>query len=341
MLKKAKQAVLRGARALGAFQTLSQSQWRRNRLLILCYHSLSLDEEHFWRPPLFFRQEDLERRMRLLRKLGCTILPFQEAVDLTVKKALPPLSVAITFDDGTHDFYKLAAPVLSSLSIPATVYVTSYYSEAGKPIFHLMCHYLLWKGRQRTLGVDAELGVLSPIVLSTESARRAAYETITGFARSRRLTADEKDAIAGRLAAALGLDYSFLLEKRVLRIMTPGEVGQVAKAGFDVQLHTHRHRTPRDKDLFLREIRDNREWIQKCTGSVPRHFCYPSGVYYPEFLPWLRREGVQTATTCVPRLVTAQTELLLLPRLVDTCSLSDVEFEAWIAGAAALLPARS
>ena len=42
----------------------------------------------------------------------------------------------------------------------------------------------------------------------------------------------------------------------------------------------------------MREIRDNRDRIRDFTGHEAVHFCYPSGDYAPEFLPWLRELGV-------------------------------------------------
>ena len=73
---------------------------------------------------------------------------------------------------------------------------------------------------------------------------------------------------------------------------------------------------------------------------MARHFCYPSGVYRAEFLPWLREAGVQTATTCDPGLASSQTEPLLLPRLVDTSNLSALDVEGWMTGMSAFFMPR-
>jgi peptidoglycan/xylan/chitin deacetylase (PgdA/CDA1 family) len=121
--------------------------------------------------------------------------------------------------------------------------------------------------------------------------------------------------------------------------MTAEEVRQVSAAGVDVQLHTHRHRTPDDCAAFVKEIEDNRASLDAILGPGHRaHFCYPSGVYRASFLPWLRQAGIASATTCDFGLATAVGALLLLPRLVDTGNISPLEFEAWLTGAAALLP---
>ena len=53
-------------------------------------------------------------------------------------------------------------------------------------------------------------------------------------------------------------------------LMNPQEISEIAKDGVDVQLHTHRHRTPDDEALFQREIEDNRRGIESLTGRSPR-----------------------------------------------------------------------
>ncbi len=122
--------------------------------------------------------------------------------------------------------------------------------------------------------------------------------------------------------------------------MNPDEAKALAARGFDFQLHTHRHRVPVDRTLFLRELSDNRDRLQQLSPADATHFCYPSGVYRDEFLPGLNEAGVVSATTCDAGLVTAQTPPLLLPRVVDGAQLSPVEFEGWLSGVAAFLPRR-
>jgi peptidoglycan/xylan/chitin deacetylase (PgdA/CDA1 family) len=122
-----------------------------------------------------------------------------------------------------------------------------------------------------------------------------------------------------------------------LNLMTPEEVTDIARRGFDVQLHTHRHRTPREKSVFCSEVVENRRILEELTGRPAIHFCYPSGDHDLAFLPWLRDLRVETATTCDPSLARAEHDPLLLPRYVDTMAQSEVMFEGWLSGAAEVL----
>jgi peptidoglycan/xylan/chitin deacetylase (PgdA/CDA1 family) len=128
------------------------------------------------------------------------------------------------------------------------------------------------------------------------------------------------------------VDYDALPERRMLQIMSPEEARITCESGVDIQLHTHRHRTPRDKDLFQREILDNSNYIHDLTGKKPIHFCYPSGDYSSDFFPWLSELGVVSATTCERGLATADSQDLLLPRFLDDSSVDLIRFESFVAG---------
>jgi len=199
---------------------------------------------------------------------------------------------------------------------------------------------LLWRGRNRTLDLNELTGQETKTNLQSNDAREAVLSQIHNFASSQRLSADEKDAFASSLAAQLDVDYDALLERRIMHNLSADEVRQLAADGVDVQLHTHRHRTPRDRHLFLREIEDNRASIQAMTGHKASHFCYPSGVYDPMFLPWLTEAGVVSATTCEAGFAARSSNPLLLPRFLDSESLSEIEFESWLTGMSLAIPRR-
>jgi peptidoglycan/xylan/chitin deacetylase (PgdA/CDA1 family) len=340
MLKNLKQAVLGGLKTLGIFTLAQKSRWRRNRLLILAYHGFSLEDEHLWDPDLFMSPDYFRGRMELLKKRGCAVLPLGEAIRRLYANDLPENCVALTFDDGNYDFYKVALPILKELNLPATVYLTTSYVRYNRPVFDAICSYLLWKGRNSTLDLRQIIGQDEKLDLSGDAARAAAYDHLIGFARRRKLSAEEKDALATKLARLLKIDYDALCAKRILHLLNPEEVGRLAAEGVDIQLHTHRHRSPLNRQLFSREIEDNRNSILEMTGSWAWHFCYPGGNFNDKLIAWLEEMKITTATTCDPGLANHKSNPLLLPRLVDTTPLSPIEFEGWLTGVSAALPRR-
>lgn len=335
-----KLGALRLMKSSGAFERIRDSRWRRERLLILCYHGISIEDEHEWRPNLYMNPVLLRERFEALKRGGYPVLPLGEAVKRLFQGDLPPRSVVLTFDDGGYDFYKQASPLLREFGYPATIYQTTYYSDYPKPIFGLASSYLLWKRRGEVLSPTKDLGVHQEMDLRSNEGRQRVATELEQFCLQESLTGAQKNDLLERLAKFLGLDYEAFLAKRLLQVMRPQEIAEMTAAGFDVQLHTHRHRTPLDESLFRKEIVDNRKRIFEICGQTPTHFCYPSGHYEMAFLPWLEKEGVTSATTCDPGLANRQSHPLLLPRFIDNGGQPLFVFEAWLSGAGHLASAR-
>ncbi|MFL6117176.1 MAG: polysaccharide deacetylase family protein, partial [Catenulispora sp.] len=255
--QQARSQALRAIRVAGGFRSIRDSRWRGRRLLILGYHGVALQDEHEWDSALYISQPQLESQMATLRRAGCTVLPLGEALDAMDDGSLPPRSVAITFDDGTHDFHERGFPVLQSYGLPVTVYLTTYYSDYQAPVFRPMCSYLLWKARDRTVTLTGITGSDESFDLRASDGRLRASAALNQLADREHYSGADKQRVVERLGAALGIDIDRLLAERILQIMGPESVRQLAAAGVDFQLHTHRHRAPVDRKLFMDEIEEN------------------------------------------------------------------------------------
>jgi peptidoglycan/xylan/chitin deacetylase (PgdA/CDA1 family) len=340
MRRHLKQAALAGLAKSGVSTLVRASHWRGQRLLILCYHGIAQYDEHLWRPGLFMPPSLLDERLAILKRDAYNVLPLGAAIQQLRSGELPARSVAITFDDGGYDFYTQAYPLLRKYGFPVTVYQTSYYSVLQRPIFNLICSYMLWIKRGLVLNQGKEIGFEAPLDLRTEESRQQIIFKLVKRSEQEDLTGQEKDALASRLAAILDIDYDELVRKRIVQLMNSSEVAEMAAQGVDFQLHTHRHRTPKNESLFRKELDDNRKWLEAAVGRPTEHFCYPAGDYDPQFLPWLRAERVISATTCDTGLATPGSDSLLLPRFVDTTTKTTAEFESWLTGVGDLLSFR-
>jgi peptidoglycan/xylan/chitin deacetylase (PgdA/CDA1 family) len=333
-----KRAALQAFQRTGGFSLVADSDWRRHRLLILCYHGISLDDEHLWNGGLYMPPEMFEQRLQLLQAARCNVLPFSEGVERLYAGTLPQRSVVLTFDDGYHDFVAAAHPLLKKYGMPSTVYLPTLHCGRRAPVFSPAIAYILWKARESRTAVPF-IGN-EPLDLRSGAERAAAVAAVKAVARRDNLTLDGKQRLLRDLADALQVDFDAILAKRVLQIMDAEDATRLAREGVDIQLHTHRHRTPYDRGSFIEEVETNRTRITELTGLNPLHFCYPSGSYDPAFLPWLAEIGVASAATCDPGLASRRTPPLTLPRVIDTCTTSASEFEGWLSGAAWLITPR-
>jgi peptidoglycan/xylan/chitin deacetylase (PgdA/CDA1 family) len=224
--------------------------------------------------------------------------------------------------------------VLKRLGVPFTVFVSTYYVIDRRPVFDGACQYLLWKAWASGKGDvnDPSRDDAPPLRTAADCAHAAARVRETAWRE--RWSADEKHEWLGRLATRLGLDWENFLRRRFVALMRPDEIAALDPAIADVQLHTHRHRVPRERESFLREIAENRRALWEC-GLDPQRltqFCYPSGIHLPMFLPWLAEAGVTSAVTTVPGLASRRHNPLLLPRFSDANTTSEVEFAGRASG---------
>lgn len=305
--------LLRAAKAFGLFAFARYVT--RRELRILCYHGLSVTDEHAWRPGLFMRQETLRGRLALLQRQGYPVISLSAAVDGLRRGVLPDNSVVITFDDGFYSVLSKGVPLFAEFRVPVTLYVTTYYVLHGSPIFRLAMQYATWKATSFGRTSSSQADVWAEIDRGEKLASEA-----------------ERRLVAAKYLGSLGIDWDEIIRTRSLSLVTRDELGELVRCGVDVQLHTHRHRLPTKRDAVLSELEDNRNVLKDAVGTSLTHFCYPSGVWSSEHLPILAEAGVTSATTCDDGLNPQNSDLMTLRRFIDSDSKSLIEFEAETSG---------
>ena len=339
MISAVKDVLFRAARISGLSGRVRDSDWRSNRVLVLCYHGISIDDEHEWNPPLFVSQSHFRKRMEVLRREGCNVLTLDSAVALQADGTLPPRSVVLTFDDGSATFSSLGLPVLQEYGFPSTVYLTTYYCDRLVPVPALAVSYLLWRARdKRQVSFHGLFGIEDAMPIATDEERERVMLRVREWLAG--LSSDEKTKAVEALSLRLGYAAGELLGSRVLQIMSGSEVRNLPHDLVQVEMHTHRHRAPREPELFRQELDDNAKVITELRDRAPRHFCYPSGVVRNTMFPVLRDAGIQSATTCRTGFFDATTDPLLVPRLTDSMTISEETFRSWLSGMASMLPRR-
>jgi peptidoglycan/xylan/chitin deacetylase (PgdA/CDA1 family) len=333
--------ILRLAKVAGLF-ALARRRTAKD-LRILCYHGAALRDEHHFRPGLFIRGETFAKRMRFLVDRGYPVLELGEALELLEKGALPRRATVVTIDDGWYGTYRVMAPVLHRLGLPATLYVATYYLEKQTQVFDVAAAYAMWRARQGTLDLAAVTPSLSGIFsLADQSQRDAACEALSDHA-SGLATAEDCQALLRRLCQTLELrDWQEIERDRVAAYMDEHEARELLAMGIDLQLHTHRHRFPGEApDAAVAEIEANRRALSRLTNRPLSHFCYPSGQYTKDQLPLLRRLGIASATTTRPGFNRPGTPRHELRRFLDSDAISQIEFEAEISGFRELFRSRA
>lgn len=329
----ARDLFLTGAKAAGGFWLADRV--RPAGIPILCYHGFSRVDEHRFRPALFIRPEEFERRLVWLLRSGYKVIALAEALERLEGGRLGKREVVLTIDDGFHTVGSVGWPLLKKYNLPATLYVTTYYATHPNPIFRLAIQYFFWKtARQR-----ASLGDLCPALTPGDDLQRDRMWQLIRWAETE-LSEDARWRLAQEVAARLDVDAEELRSSRRLSLLTVPELAELARDGLDLQLHTHRHTLPVDPHDVTREISQNRGVLQGISGDRPLvHFCYPSGEWSTHHWPTLGALGIRSATTCEPGFNTAGTPPLRLYRFLDSEELSQRDFEAELSGFKSVLRA--
>ena len=318
------------ARGLGAFR-LARHLTRR-RLRILCYHGFSAGDEHEVMPHMFMQAATFERRLRILKKRRLAVIALDEAVIRLAQGEIGSGETVITLDDGWASNLTIAAPILERYGYPACIYVTTEHLAAGTEVFNVALFYML---RKSTLPALRLAGV-HPLLDGDYDLRpdaAGAHRTLIAAAENAVPDLRERQRLLGPIATALGMDLGEVLSHGRFRLLEAGQMRELASRGFDIELHTHRHRLPDESfEAVAAEIEDNRGALRALLGRESRHFCYPSGEYGPRHPQWLARLGIASATTCDPGMNAWGAPPLLLKRFLDGDHFADIVFDAEVSG---------
>jgi hypothetical protein len=300
----------------------------RDGLRIICYHGFAVAEEHKFRSRLFIRKELFLRRIAHLRRKRFPILPLSAALEALDRDRLPSCATVITMDDAWQGVYSVALPVIRELRIPVTLYVPTYYIEHRMPVFTVTLSYLFWLTKARSVTLPAGLGTFR---LETEAEAEEAEALAQELGSS--LAPGDRLKFLKETAEALAVPFDEIEKQQLFQVVDECQLRQLADAGVDIQLHSHRHEWPLDdKEEVEREIVENRKILQRTVSHALDHFCYPSGVHAPYQGEWLAALGVRSATTIKAGLNYVDTPRFMLHRLVDGHPVSDIEFEAEVTG---------
>lgn len=101
-------------------------------------------------------------------------------------------------------------------------------------------------------------------------------------------------------------------------LMTRSEWHQWQGAGMDIGSHTRTHvdLTTIAPEAAWEEIATAKHELERCTGVIVRHFCYPYGHFNETIQSMMQRAGYATATTTVRGRATLQDDPYALPRVL-------------------------
>ncbi len=282
------------------------------------YHRVAVERTDPWglcvSPTHFAEHLDALRRHR-------TVVSMAELHRRVLAKDIAPDTVALTFDDGYVDNLLAAEPLLRQYDVPATVFVSSGYTDRGREFW--------WDELERIILAPGSLPARMTITLSkgphTLDLGESAHYSPEAAAHHAHWRAYRSDPPTARHAAFLATweqlvtlhdaeQWSALRSlldaagrapamRPSCRPMTADEIGTLARGDvMEIGAHTLTHPalpslSPLEQE---REIRDGAAALESILGHPVRGFSYPHGRFTDETVRIVRDAGFAYACAGVP-----------------------------------------
>jgi len=276
------------------------------RICIVNYHRILKSFD-----PLLESEPDIESfrwQMQVLAECF-NVLPVHDALHALATHSLPPRAVCITFDDGYRSIHDFALPILKEFNLPATVFVTTGYIDAGN----------MWNDRileairaVPNSQIDLRDMGLNVYQLQTINDRKRAINMLTEDAKY--LPPEERQDLISKLEHLSGAVF----EDRLMlsREMLCALVDQ----GIEIGAHTISHPilTRLDNSSARHEIEGGKKQLEKIIAKPVRLFAYPNGKTGVDFderhVAMARDAGFDAAFTTAFGAVTEKDNLYQIPR---------------------------
>ena len=264
----------------------------RGCLSILTFHRVLPEEERnaYPLPGLVVTPEELEWLLRYFgRSFHCGSLAESARRWEREPDAEMP-SLAITFDDGQHDNWQFARPILDRLGVHASFFVPVESALGGEPLWH---DRIAWAVHHASVAHPAEAAQLARALAPSAGDALPAPRDMVVLAKA--MPAAERDRclesweiLAGDRPAPYWDGF-----------MGWEELRSLAQSGHEIGSHSMSHSILPlcSTEEIEREVRDSREILESRLDHPVETFCYPNGDHDARCLAAVRDAGYRQAVT--------------------------------------------
>ncbi|HNP37183.1 MAG TPA: polysaccharide deacetylase family protein [Woeseiaceae bacterium] len=235
------------------------------KLQILMYHRVLARRDPML--PEVPDAAEFRQQMLTLKRLF-HVLPLQEAARHLGEASLPDRAVSITFDDGYRDNLLIAAPILRSLSLPASLFVASGFLDGG-----VMWNDVLIESARTTPleRIDLEEFGIRDYEPTSYAARKELADRLVQTIKYH--PTEERTSITESLAQRLkaNVDRNLMLKTKDLQ--------KLLSLGIEIGAHTVNHPilTQCSAKEAHAEVTQNRDFLQASIQKSIVGFAYPNG----------------------------------------------------------------
>ena len=275
---------------------------------ILTYHRILENEHHRkadTQPGMCVTQASFDKQLAFLTQEYYPVTLNELSGSLKNNRPIRERTVVVTFDDGWHDNYVLAFPLLEKYKLPATIFLpTDLIASNDLPTF-IHVSLLLGEG---DIWPNRAIGCLKQIVneygldrdnpkLSPDTIDRTRNDASRFMVTLMNLSLEQIGQVAQRMMEAEGIDPDSWKARRWL--MSWDEIRQLNRSLIDFGSHGQSH------DLMIhisseeveRELLESKRIIESELGEPVKLFSYPNGDYNAQIKQLVEKSGYDCAVT--------------------------------------------
>lgn len=257
------------------------------------------------------------RCMKRLSRAGHALSMDEVLHHYDGRELFPKRAFAVTFDDGFENNLSIAAPILTDVHVPATVYVTSGFIEQNGMSWIDRIEHAVESVQVQSLETDWMDGVVS---LGGTDSRIDFLQAVREHVKHTPFC--DADAFADALCERLGYSGPLSSDDPLDLKMTWDQVRRLAEGDlFNVGGHGHTHAILAflDPDQLSCELDTSLAMLFEKAGVGPRHYSYPEGLahcYSDAVIDALKGRGVRCCPTAINGLNVESTDVFHLTRVM-------------------------
>jgi peptidoglycan/xylan/chitin deacetylase (PgdA/CDA1 family) len=267
---------------------------RQPNCVILAYHRVNDEHDAFFSgmpTAAFARQIDYV----VHNFFTCSL---EDAVERMRHRDLPDHAAVVTLDDGYHDNYTQAFPILRRYSIPATIFLTTGAIGTGRRLWHDRV-FVAFR-RTRLLWLRKWCAALPEFPLNTIPDRLHAQAAALRVLRT--LDQEARAVAIDRLLHALEIGDDDLATMPCMLNWDEVRIMQRGGVSFGSHTATHPTLTKATHAVVEYEVYDSKRTLEEQLRAPVRTFAYPNGRsedFDESVKGLLRRAGYTCAVTTV------------------------------------------
>ena len=286
----------------------------RGDAVILGYHRVVDDESTQQPGSIAISSRDFASQLTELKK-RFTLVQLDELLSMSVedRKSGGPYC-AITFDDGWHDNYTVALPILKSFNIPATIFICTNFIDTNRRYW--------WEALEECLQCYSKLSCNEKI--ETRNTLLEVIEDIPGIEKITRDTLIPwcKRQPREKIEEFVKVFSSTLnISTQKQSALSSTEIREMQRNGCIFGSHTANHviLPVETEDIVRDELASSMRYLRTITAQNNILFAYPNGAYSPRDIALVAEAGFSASVTVRPGIVPAQImRRHELPR-IDSC----------------------